>query len=277
MIITLSEARHEVVVFEWAEEMTEQHAQDFCDVCNAVFDDYYSVPYIMSRFGVNIYGGGFICTVYRDGKPLAVLGGIRNDLDGRTAFQFEHFATLPEERKSGYNLDLIWCIFDEVGKRFPDALLFGFPTDYARKVYMAAGCASSILYKRAFCGLTKNFLESMPFIEDKYAEAFTLKKKRARILTIGGKCYAVLISLARKIIPAGFILGEVSSKFKGTVPSAGIFRMYRYYSATPGIFGSRHALRSITYSPGANSQENNPTPYYYKTCHNSSDFFGGGN
>ena len=52
MIIILSEKRNEKLVFDWAEEMTAQHAQDFCDVCNVVFEDNYTVPYILERFSV---------------------------------------------------------------------------------------------------------------------------------------------------------------------------------------------------------------------------------
>ena len=128
MIITLSEKRNEKLVF----------------------DDDYTVPYILERFGVNIYGGGYICIVYKDNKPVAALGGIRNDLNGKVAFQGEHFATLPQFRKSGYNVDLRFTILDEVGKRFPDALIFGFPNDEARAVCIAAGDAKAELYQRIY-------------------------------------------------------------------------------------------------------------------------------
>ena len=151
MIITLSEKRNEKLVFDWAEEMTEQHAQDFCDVCNVVFEDNYTVPYILERFGVNIYGGGFICTAYRDDKPLACLGGFRNDLDGKISFMFEHFATVPHARKGGYVVEMFFCIFNEVGKLFPNALFFTFPSNMAYKVYGAAGFVQGKLYQRIYC------------------------------------------------------------------------------------------------------------------------------
>ena len=275
MIITLSEKRNEKLVFDWAEEMTEQHAQDFCDVCNVVFEDNYTVPYILERFGVNIYGGGFICTAYKDDKPVAVLGGFRNDFDGKTAFQLEHFATLPQVRKSGYNVDLIFTMLDEVGKRCPDALIYGFPNDEAEAVDVAAGFAQGKLYQRIYCGSTKDFRENIPFISDDYAEAFTLKKKKAAILQAGGKCYAVFLYKMKNLIPAGIIVGEVSSKFIGKVPSAGKLRFYRYFSRTKGILGLKNVLKSTTYQLGAAKQDNNPLPPAYKTTHNSTDFFAG--
>ena len=275
MIVTLSEERNEKLVFEWAEDMTEDHAQDFCDVCNVVFTDHYTVPYILERFGVNIYGGGYICVVYKDDKPLACLGGIRNDLNGKTTFQFEHFATVPQARKGGYVVEMLFCIFNEVGARYPDALFFCHPSNMAYPVYGAAGFAQTKMYQRIFHGPTKDFLQSMPYIEDKYAEAFTLKKKKAAILTIKGKCYAVLTFLGRNIIPAGLLLGEVNPKFKGTVPDVGLCRIYRYYSLKPGILGDRDSSNIVTYQLGVSDQSSNPIPPDYKSCHASSDFFGG--
>ena len=275
MIITLSEKRNEKLVFEWAEEMTEQHAQDFCEVCNVVFEDNYTVPYILERFGVNIYGGGFICTAYKDDKPLACLGGFRNDIDGKTAFMFEHFASMPYARKGGYVVEMFFCIFNEVEKRYPDAIFFTYPSEKAYPVYVAAGFAQGRLYQRIYCGSTKDFRENIPFISDDYAEAFTLRKKRAAILQAGGKCYAVLLYKMKKLIPAGIIVGEVSSKFVGKVPAAGKLRFYRYYSRTKGVLGQKGILKSITYQLGAAKQEDNPIAPAYKTTHNSTDFFAG--
>ncbi len=273
MIITLSEKRNEKLVFDWGDEITEQHAQDFCDVCNVVFEDNYTVPYILERFGVNIYGAGYICIVYKDDKPVGVLAGIRNDLDGNVAFQGEHFATLPEARKGGYPLDMDYYIHQEVGRRYPGALIYGFPNDEARAVGIAGGSAHAILYQRIYCGATKDFRENIPFISDDYAEAFTLKKKKAAILQAGGKCYAVFLYKMKKFIPAGIIIGEVSSKFIGKVPSAGKLRFYRYFSRTKGVLGLKNVLKSTSYKLGAANQDNNPIPPAYKTCHNSSDFF----
>lgn len=273
MIITLSEKRNERLVFEWAEEMTEQHAQDFCDVCNAVFTDDYTVPYILERFGMNIYGAGFIMVVYKDDKPLATLSGLRNDIDGKAAIQLEHMASLPQVRKNGYALDMIYCMFDEIGKRYPNAFIFGYPTDQARDVDVAAGFVKADLYRRVFCGATEDFLQNMPYIDDNYAEAFTLKKKAAVIMTVKGKCYACFEFKLGGIIPAGVIVGEVSPKFKGTVPDAGKLRVYTYCSTKPGILGRTHYYRLTAYQLGAAVQDAEHMPPYYKCSHNSVDFF----
>ena len=276
MIITLSEKRNEKVVFVWAEEMTEQHAQDFCDVCNAVFKKpHYTVPYIMSRFGVNIYGGngGFIVVAYKDDEPLAALGGIRDDFNSRTAFQLEHFASMPAARKSGYVLDVIYCIFDEVSKRYPTALIYGFPGEQAYPVDAAAGFVLAEFYQRIFHGSTEDFLQSMPLIDDEFAENFTLRKKRAAILTVKGKCYACFPYFSRKIIPTGIIVGEVSSKFKGTVPNAGKFRLYYYHSLKPGILGRRALIMAATYQLGASQQTMDVVPPMYKHNGRATDFY----
>ena len=273
MIITLSEKRNEKLVFEWSEEMTEEHAKDFCTVCNVVFKDTYTVPYIMERFGVNIYGGGFIMIVYKDDKPLATLSGLRNDIDGKIAFQLEHIASLPQVRKSGYALDMLYCMFDEIGRLYPDAFIYGFPSNQAREVNVAAGFAKADMYRRVFCGATEDFMQNMPLIEDKYAEAFTLKKKAATIMTVKGKCYAAFKFMLGGFIPAGVIVGEVSPKFKGTVPDASKFRVYTYCSTKPGILGRMHFYKMVAYQMGAPVQDEVHMPPYYKSSHNSIDFF----
>ena len=276
MIITLSEKRNEKLVFDWAEEMTERHAQDFCDVCNAVMSrQHFDVPYILERFGVNMYGKGFICTVHKDNRPLAALGGIADSMDGKTAFQLEFFVTMPEARKSGYNVDLIYGILDSVAERYPNALLYGFPNKTSCDINVAAGFAKTELYRRVFCGATEDFLQSMPYIDDDYAQTFTLKKKKAAILTVKGKCYAVFTFRLGKYLPAGVIVGEVNRKFKGTVPDASKLRVYTYCSREQGIFGKKRVVRVITYRLGAVNQDNNLIPDYYKSNHNSTDFFTG--
>lgn len=274
MIITLSEERNEKIVFEWGDEITDEHAQDFCDVCNEVFTDHYTVPYIKERFGVNIYGAGYITVAYKDDKPLSCLGGIRNDIDGIPGFQHEHFASMPSIREtSGYILETFFCIYDEVSKLYPDALFWTFPGSMAYPVYKAAGYASAVHYMRIYHGANEDFLESMPLIPDDYAEAFTFKKKNAAIMKIHGKYYAVMKRTIKHYIPAGTILGEVSSRFYDKVPHVGIGRVYLYSSLKPGILRNRNASNVIMYRLGQTKQTPDIIPDDYKSCHYSSDFF----
>ncbi|MBQ7543918.1 MAG: hypothetical protein IJT02_03145 [Synergistaceae bacterium] len=274
MIITLSEERGEKLAIEWSGEITDKTAQDYCDVCNTVFVDHFDLDYMRRKFEANCYGKSFIIVVYREDKPIATWGAWRNDLDGRIAFQMCDFATMPSVRKGGYVLDMLYSLYDELGKHYPNARIYGFPGKMAHPVNRAAGWVLAEYYLRFYRGLTDDFLKSMPYISDEYAENFSFTQRNAAVLTVNGKCYFVLKRRIKNIVPSGRIFGEVSPKFAERFPRASRLMPYLYYSLTPGILGSRKTAHVSQYTMGAAEQVMDIVPPIYRADTNSMDFNG---
>ena len=274
MFITLSEERNEKLLIEWSGEITDQHAQDYCDVCNAVFIDHFDLDYMRRKYEANIYGRSFIVVVYKDRKPIATQGAWRNDLDGKTAFQLCDFATLPEARKGGYILDVFYAICDEIRKSYPEGIIYGFPNHLSYPIAKALGQATAEWYSKIYHGFTQDFAENMPVIDDEYVNAFLLKKKNLLITEIKGRYYLVLKRRIKRLIPGGTILGEVSSKFSGNFRHAGKFRLCIYLSSQPGILGRSHKFNVNKYCLGKTEQVMGNIPPLYKADGLSIDFNG---
>lgn len=274
MIITLSEERNEKLVLEWSGEITDKHAQDFCDVCNAVFLYHFDLDYMHRKYDENVCGKSFIMVVYKNDKPIAAWGGWRNDINGRTAFQMCDFVTLPEARKGGYIVDMNYCVHDEIGKLYPQAITYGFPGSMAWRVSIAFGNAVVPLYVRIYHGITKDFTENMPFIDDTYVENWLVKNKNARIIKLGGRYYFVRHGVMKGFIPYRIILGEISSKYKDSFRRAGRLRPLLYYSRKPGILGGLKAAHVAKYDMAANIQDSENMPLLYTADTNTLHFNG---
>ena len=273
MLTTLSSERNEQLLCEWSGEITDRHAQDFCDVCNAVFSNHFDLDYMRRKYEANIYGRSFIAVVYKNAKPIAAWGAWRNDLEGKTAFQLCDFVTLPEARKGGYVLDMFNGICDELRKSYPEAVIYGYPGPMAYPVLKAIGFSVTDLYMRLYHGYTKDFAENISVIDDDYVNAFLTKKKNICISKIGGRYYLVQKFRIKRLIPAARILGEVSSKFSDSFRRAGGLRLYFYNSLLPG----KRTARAAEYDLGASEQVMKSVPPYYKADGNTLDFNGRNN
>ena len=272
MIITLSEERNEKLLCEWSGEITDKHAQDFCDVCNKVFSVHFDLDYMHRKYDTNFYGDSFIVTAYKDEKPVAAWGVWRNDIDGRPAFQLCDFASVPSARKSGYIVDMLYCIYDEIGGRYPDALIYGFPNNKSLPVMQAAGWAVSKIYQHVYHGRTEDFMQNMPYISDNYVESFALRKRNANILRVKDKCYLVLKCRFADVILGGQIMGEISSKYKSALKPVSRVRLLSYFSAKPGIFWRKQPVYFVTYDLALTKQVIRSVPPLYKADGYSLDF-----
>ena len=276
MIITLSEERNEKLILEWSGEITDEHAQGFCDVCNAVFNDHFDLDYMRRRYyEENIYGKSFFVTVCKDGIPSAALGAWREDFDGRPAFHLIDFASLPSERKSGYALDMLYAVFDEV-RKIPGAVTFAItPGPMSYPLYEALGFAVVDVYLRPYSGMTRDFLENMPVIDDDFAEAFFTKKKNVYVKELRGKYYLFLKRRIKRIVPAGIFLGEVRDEIAARFKKGGFLLPMLYYSLKEGRF-PKYLKKSHTvlYDPSANEQVMAVIPPVYKLDVFAMDFNG---
>lgn len=274
MFITLSESRNEKLLLEWSGEITDRHAQDFCNVCNTVFTDHFDLEYMHRKYDENIYGKSFIVVVYKDEKPIAAWGAWRNDLNGRTAFQLCDFVTLPEARKGGYIVDMHYCIHEEIGKLYSQAITYGFPGEMAWRVAIAQGNAVEPLYVRIYHGITKDFTENVPFIDDTYVENWLVKNKNARIIRLRGRYYFVIQGAMKGLIPYSIILGEISSKYKDSFKRAVRFRPLLYRSRKPGILGGWKAAHVSKYDMATHTQDSENMPPLYTADTNTLHFNG---
>ena len=275
MIITLSEARNEYLVCEWSGEITDEHAQDFCDVCNTVFSAHFDLDYMHRKYyNPNIYGKNFIIVVYREGQPVSSWGGWRNDLYGRTAFQMCDFASIPSARKGGYIVDMQYCTNDEIGKYYPDAIIYGFPGENSYPIAKATGQLINDFYAKRYLWRNEDFIKSVPLVEDDYVNAFLLNKKDLYITKLNGRYYFVIKTLSRRIIPSGFIIAEVSSKFKDNFPRAGRFRVYKYYSLNPTKRSINYPNHTAKYALRNMEQIVDIIPPLYKADTRTFDFNG---
>lgn len=274
MFITLSETRNEKLLIEWSGEITDRHAQDFCDVCNAVFTDHFDLDYMHRKYDENFYGKSFIIVVYKDNKPIAAWGGWRNDLNGRIAFQMCDFVTLPEARKGGYIVDMNYCVHDEIGKLYPQAIIYGFPGKMAWRVSIASGNAVEPFYVRIYHGITKDFKENIPFIDDSYVDNWLIRNKNARIVKLSGKYYFVIPRRIKGLIPYGIILGEISAKYKNSFKTVSKLRPLLYRSRKPGIFGEWKASHVAKYDMADSVQNSENMPPFYTADINTLHFNG---
>lgn len=275
MIITLSEERNEKLVLEWSGEITDKHAQDFCDVCNAVFHDHFDLDYMHRRYEENFYGKSFFVTVCKDEVPVAALGAWHADFDGRPAFHLIDFASLPSARKSGYALDMLYAVFDEV-RKIPGAVTYAItPGKMSYPLYEALGFAVVDLYLRPYSGITCDFLENMPVIDDDFAEAFYTKKKNVYIKEIGGKYYLCLKMKIKRIFPAGIFLGELKAKSAARFTKGGFLLPMLYYSMNEGKFPKYlRRFHTVFYDPSADEQVMKVIPPVYKLDTFAMDFNG---
>ena len=276
MLFTLSEKRNETLLLEWSGEITDRHAQDFCDVCNAVFYDHFDLDYMRRKYyEPNIYGKSFIVVIYKDNKPIAAQGAWRNDLDGKIAFQLCDFVTLPEARKGGYILDLSHYITEEIRKYFPEAIIYGYPGEMAYRICIASGSIVTEHYAHIFTGTNSHFLENIPVIDDMYAETFMLKRKNVFMHEINGQCYLLDAVRIKRIIPAKIFLGKVSAETGRKFRRCSTFGLCIYHSPDKGkVFGNKRMYRSnITY-PDSHAHEEGYVLPLYKADGYSIDFNG---
>ena len=279
MIITLSEERNEKLILEWSGEITDKHAQDFCDVCNAVFNDHFDLDYMRRKYDENIYGRSFIVLIYKDGIPVAAEGAWRNDTEGRPSFQICDTATLPSMRKRGYNTKLSETIISCAKSESPDALVYRFPGPMSFRMSGHLGFARSTRYARVYCGETSDFLASIPQIDDEYVEHFFMKKHGMFIkynYVKGGGAHLYLLS-AKKIkgiVPAGIFLGRINSKYREKFTAHSGLRVLLYYSMKRGILGANGAQNVAKYDPSSQIQVMDFIPPLYKADTLSLDFNG---
>ena len=278
MIITLSEARNEKLVIEWSDELTGKTVQDFCDVCNAVFHDHFDLDYMSRKYEPNIYGKSLIAVLYKDSIPVAAEGAWRNDIDDRPSFQIGDTATLPAMRKRGYNTAIITNIIAQLRRNEPGGQIYRFSAEGSHSISGHMGFARTYLYARFYRGVTEDFLESIPAIDDAYAERFFMHKKNVcgiRITTHGGgQYYLVKKRYFKGIIPAGIFLGQASSSYEGKFERLGRCRVMLYYSRNRGILGEKRIARIGKYDFCTSGQVMDFVPPLYKADTNSLDFNG---
>ena len=275
MIVRLSSKRNEKICCEWSGDISEKHAQDFCDVANAVFGDHFDLDYMRRKYEENCYGRSFILVIYQDELPVATWGAWRNDLWGKVAFQLCDFATLPSVRKKGYVLDLFSHVCDEVGQHCSGATIYGFPGTMSYPVNKAMGWATANFYLRCFCGMTKDFLDSVPAIEEVYVEEFFSRKKKLYVMDCGGERFLLRTPSRRTPVPAGMFLGRVGDAHAGRFPVLKRPCLLFYRSLRPGIFFRHRRVTHVAkYVPGATRQIMDAVPPLYKVDSYSLDFNG---
>ena len=277
MIITLSEERNEKLLCEWSGEITDEHAQDFCDVCNAVFSDHFDLDYIRRKYEANIYGKSFIAVLYKDGVPVAAEGAWRNDIDGRPSFQICDTATLPAMRKRGYNTAIAKTIISQARQAFPNGQIYRFSGPMSHHMSELLGFARTNLYLNMSCRASEDFLANVPVIDDAYADTFLNHKKGVHLLRIntywGGGHYFLAKKLTLKhVVPAAIVLGQVSSSYEGKFRRLSRCRFLLYYSRKRGILGDRYIARIGKYDLCRADQVMDFVPPMYKSDGNSLDF-----
>lgn len=276
MFITLSEKRDEKILIEWSDEITDEHAQDFCDVCNTALVGFYDLDYMRRKYSTNIYGKGLISIFYKDGKPIATTGARRNDLNGLLAFEYCDTCTAPEARGGAYVMDLFPAINDEVAKLYPDAYTYGFPNIRFWSVLKASGSTVIAFYKHIYHGKTKDFQESVPFIDDDYAEAFLLKRKNIRLCSkkIGEEFYLLESVKIKRVIPGSIIWGKISRKTAEKLRKSRLPRLIVYYSVKEGLFRTKYPPHVTVNYLGNPSEKISLVPPLYRADTNSIDYNG---
>lgn len=265
MIINLSNKPDEnkKILCEWSDDITDQHLQDFCSVANKTLGNNFTVERMRKKYAKNIYGDGFIIIIYQDDNPVAIWAVRRNDLDNKTAFQLCDLAVLPEARDKPYVFILYRQIVNEIKKLYPDAILFGYPNETSHAITNGMKWTFKKFYFRFFRGVNKDFSESVPMIEDLYAEHFLSKCQNMYVKKIKNNYYVLRAYKVKKFIPMAFFMGRVSDNGAKFFKELGGFWPKFYWSVNSGYLFLRRSSRYIL-NLKASEQDNKNMPPLYK-------------
>ncbi len=250
MIIPLSKGGSDELVLEWSGEITDDHEHEFCDIGHR------NIDYIHRQYQENVYGKSFIVMIRQNGKPVATCGAWRCDIDGVPAFQLGNLLTLPSVRKNGYMLDMLYGIFDAAKTVSQNAVIYGMPNRGSYPIYKALGFAGKKLYIHIYFGPSKEFIESMPLIQNEYILGLYQNNSEAYVRKIKGESYLIRrynYRLPRKFmyknsITVGEILGRISSTWAQKFRKSSIFLPLCYYSYNPGFMGDKSISHTIAYT-----------------------------
>ena len=252
------------ILCAWSENIDNNNLKDFCEVANKTLGDDFTIERMRRKYAKNIYGSGFIVIIYNnEDKPVAIWGVRRNDLDKQPAFQLCDLAVLQSARDKPYVFMLYRQIFNEIKNLYPNAILYGFPNDISHAVTKGLKWQFKEYYFRIYKGVNKDFNESMPLIDDLYAQNFLSQCENMRTAKIKNKFYILRAYKVRNLIPMAFFMGEVSEQSAKYFKKLGAFWPKFYWSVNSGYLFLRRSSRYIL-NLKANEQHAYNMPPMYK-------------
>ena len=195
----------------WTNELPEGLIHDYSNFHKEVFHSNFTSKAFVSKFINNIYGMSIHVFVYENDKIIALRSLWRNDIDNILAYQPCDTVVSPAHRGGGifkYMTDLALSLAG-------DALIYNFPNDNSRKLYLRNGWEiNRELYKNLYT--PKAFFNncSDPIIPDDYVKWYFAKMSGLRVRKVGhnyfllsprGRWFYIIIGrVSEEIYDGGF-------------------------------------------------------------------------
>ena len=212
----------------WSNELSESLIHDYSCFHKEVFRSNFTCENFVSKFIDNIYGISIHVLVYENDKLIAIRSLWRNDVENILAYQPCDTVVASEYRGSG-----IFKYMTDLALTFAgDALIYNFPNDNSRKLYLRNGWEiNRKLYKNLYT--TSAFFNNCPdpIIPDDYVRWYFAKKPELKVKKVGNNYF--LLS------PRGKWMNIIIGKISKEVYSSGLFEKSRF-----GLLFFRSSVKS---------------------------------
>lgn len=217
-------------VLKWSDQIDEQILEDFLSVENSVFGGF--TKHIVERKIINnIYGPSFITIAYYNNEPIGADAMMRNDVFGHVAFETVDTCVSEKCRGKGVFSNITKKEVAEIEKKYPDAIIYGFPNGNSFPGYVKMGWTVQCrLYSTPFLLPSLYDRENPSLIDFEYAKWLKGSSSKFYHIKRGSKYY--LIKQGQKHFQ---MVGRIDSD------AAALFERKRY----PGLMKSRSVKKSF--------------------------------
>lgn len=201
----------------WSNELSESLMRDYSCFHREVVHSTFTYEDFVSKFVDNIYGASVHVFVYENDKLIAIRSLWRNDIDNILAYQPCDTVVASEYRGGGifkYMTDLALTF---VG----DALIYNFPNDNSRKLYLRNGWEiNRKLYKNLYTH--RAFFNNCPdpIIPDDYVKWYFAKKSVLKVRKVDNNYF--LLS------PRGRWMSVIIGRISEEIFSSGLFEKSKF-------------------------------------------------
>lgn len=198
-------------VFQWANKASEQFLKDFMYVEHTVFGGF-DRNLVNRKHINNPYGPSLITVVYLDGKPVAADTMMRNDINGRLAYESSDTCVLEECRGKGVFTKLTKF---EIEALEPDSIIYGFPNSNSFPGYVKMGWTVRYkMYPTLFISRKRYNKEHPAIIDKPYAAWLAQSSSDYRYYKVCSDYYLVKFTSKKRLRMIGRLSKDAIYLFK---------------------------------------------------------------
>lgn len=210
---------------------------DFCSVCSEAFGSDMRIDDFRRKYLDNPYGDSILCVVYdEDGTPAAARALWRNDIGGRTAYQPCDTCVLKQYRRQGLFEKMT---FAAIEKMEPGAVIYNYPNDNSRRLYLKLGWQVNGEYKPRFWrGYKAYHMEHSEIMTDTYFSWWLQGSRDSRYSWVKKADKYLLVKNRGKYFR--MVTAEISKETADKLPKASGFRLLMYWSKEMKRYNQNH-------------------------------------